>query len=79
MIFAILARFWEALEPPKINKKLKKSCSGRFWNAFRIFVYFWVGFGRVWGGFGEGFGRIFEIFWKEFQRNLGGQTLKNLL
>ena len=29
-IFVIWGRFWEALGLPKINKKLEKSCLGRF-------------------------------------------------
>ena len=55
-IFAILARFWEAPGAPKIDKKSKKSCSGRFWSALQIFhrfwKRFWTAFGRFWMDFG---------------------------
>ena len=45
--FMILARFWEAPGPPKIEKNQKKS------------IFFRVPFGRgVLEGFWEGFGRI---------------------
>ena len=40
-IFAILARFWTLPGHPKIDKKSKKSCLGRFWNAFRFLYRFW--------------------------------------
>ena len=66
---AILARFWEALGPPKIGKKSKKSHSGRIWNALRIFhrfwERFWSSFGRIWMDFEWIFGQIFEAFWKD--------------
>ena len=61
-IFAILARFWTLPGRPKIDKKSKKSCLGRFWNAFRFLYRFWNGFGKVLGGFGEVLGRVSEGF-----------------
>ena len=73
-ILTILARFWEAPGAPKINKKLKKSCSGRFWNAFGIFdrfwKRFWSDFGRFWMDFGWILGGFLEIF-----GFLGGRTM----
>ena len=53
--FVIFGGFWEAPGGPKINKKLKKSCSGRSWNMF--------GFER---GFQEGSGRVLGRFWEDF-------------
>ena len=72
-----MAGFWDVPGPPKIDKKSKKSCSGRLWNAFEILDCFrdgfrkvwgesWEGFGKVLRGFWEGFGRVFEIYWEEF-------------
>ena len=58
----ILARFWEAPGPPKIEKNKKN----RFVLAFRFEGGFWKGSGRVLGGFREGFGRILEAFWEGF-------------
>ena len=71
-IFAILAGFWEVLGLPKINKKSKKSCSGRFWNAFKIFDLLGDGLGKVLVRFGEGFERGSKAFWRLFRswRNL---------
>ena len=61
-IFVILARFWEAQGPPKIDKKSKKLHPGRFWNASKIFDRFGDSFGRVW----EGFGKVLGGFWQNF-------------
>ena len=56
----ILARFWEAPGPPKIEKKIKN----RFVLAFRFEGGFWKRSGKVLGGFWEGFGRILGAFWE---------------
>ena len=68
LIFAILARFWEALEPPKINKKLKN----RVRDASGTHLGFSFIFGSVLGGFGEGLGTVSEGFLKFFGRNFRG-------
>ena len=66
----ILARFWEAPDPPKIEKKSKqidfflrsvlKGGSGR------VLGWFWEDLGRVLGGFWERFGKVLDGFWKDF-------------
>ena len=61
-MFEILARFWEAQGPPKIDKKSKKLHLGRCWNASGIFNRFGDGFGRVW----EDFGKVLGGFWQNF-------------
>ena len=71
----ILASFWEAQGPPKIDKKSKKLHLGRFWNASKIVDRFGDGFGRVWEDFGrfwEGFGRTFKEIRDNFDSYLGG-------
>jgi len=65
---AILAQIWEAQGPPKIDKKLKKSCSERFWSTLGIFDRIWEGSGRVLGRFWEDFGRFLNGFWMDFWR-----------
>ena len=71
-IFANVARFWNLPGRPKIDKNSKKSCLGRFWNAFRFLYRFWNGFGKVLGRFGEVLGRVSEGFLRFFRswRNL---------
>ena len=59
---AILARFREAQGPPKIQEKLKKSCSERFWSTLGIFDRIWEGSGRVLGRFWEDFWRFLDGF-----------------
>ena len=56
---------------PKIEKKTNKSCSGRLWNAFKIFDRFWNGIGKVWGRFWEGLGWVSEGFLNFLGRNFG--------
>ena len=73
--FAILARFWEAPEAQKINKNLKKSRSGRFWNVFGIQYRFWTRFWSDLGGFWKDFGRILGGFWEDFWKDLILQTM----
>ena len=73
--FAILARFWEAPEAQKINKKSKKSRSGRFWNVFGIQYRFWTRFWSDLGGFWKDFGRILGGFWEDFWKDLILQTM----
>ena len=58
----ILARFWEAPGPPKIEKNKKN----RFVLAFRFEGGFWKGSGRVLGGFWKRFGKVLDGFWKDF-------------
>ena len=58
MIFGILARFWEALDPPKIKKIAKI--------LFFCVAVLKEGSGRVLGEFWDGFGRILEGFWTDF-------------
>ena len=50
-LFFDFSRFWEALGPPKISKKLKKLGWGRFRNAFSFEGGFWESSGVVLGGF----------------------------
>ena len=71
----ILARFWEALEGPKINKKIKNRKQyekGRCWDAPYFKGGFREGFGKVSGGFWEGFGRIwgrhFQFFFMDLRK-----------
>ena len=66
------ARFWGVPGLPKIDKKSKKLCSGRFWNALKTIHRFWDGFERVLDGFRKGFGRVSEGFLRFFRswRNL---------
>ena len=64
----ILARFWEALGPPKIRKNQKKSIFDRVQFRRRVLGGFWEGFGRILGGFGEDFGKV---FWLDFGKILG--------
>ena len=64
----MLAQIWEAQGPPKIDKKLKKSCSERFWTTLGIFDRIWEGSGRVLGRFWEDFGRFLDGFWMDFWR-----------
>ena len=72
----ILARFWEAPGAPKINKKLKKSRSGRFRDFksilgailkrfLRILERFWIDFGWISEGFGKNLGKMLGAFWKD--------------
>ena len=56
-IFAILARFWEAPGAPKIDKKSKKSCLGRFWDV-----------GAIWGAILDRLLQILDGFWQDFER-----------
>ena len=58
----ILARFWEGLDPPKIEKNRENSIflRGSFEGGF------WEGPGRVLGRFWEDFGRVLDRFWKDF-------------
>ena len=58
MIFGILARFWEALDPPKIKKIAKI--------LFFCVAVLKEGSGRVLGEFWDGFARILDRFWKDF-------------
>ena len=74
-IFAILVRFWEAPEAQKINKKSKKSRSGRFWNAFGIQYRFWTRFWSDFGGFWKDFEWILEGFWEDFWKDLTLETM----
>ena len=62
----ILARFWEALDLPKIEKNRENSIflRGSFEGGF------WEGPGRFW----DGFGRILEGFWTEL-----GQILERFV
>ena len=53
----ILARFWEAKNHQKIEKKPKKSIL-----AWALFLR------RLLRGFWEGFGRLLDEFWKDFGR-----------
>ena len=62
-----LSRFWEAPGPPKIKKKSKKSCLGRFGGFDRFTKRFKNNFGRFW----MDFDRIFEAFGKD----LRGRTM----
>ena len=71
-IFAVLMPFWEVPSLPKINKKSKKSPSGRFWSAFGFFVDFGSDVGSIlkdfeliFDEFWKDFGKILEIFWKD--------------
>ena len=70
--FAILARFWEAPGAQKINKKSKKSHSGRFWNAFGIQYRFWARFWTDFCGFCKELEWILEGFLNYF-RNIFGR------
>ena len=68
-LIVILARFWEAPGVPKINKKLKKSRSGRF-RDFKsilgaILKRFWIDFGWISEGFGKNLGKMLGAFWKD--------------
>ena len=65
----ILAKFWEALGAPKTKKKLKKSRSGRYFNAFGFEGRLWKGSGAILMRFWHDFRRISKIwngFWKDF-------------
>ena len=62
----ILARFWEAPGPPKLEKNLKN----RFVLAFRFEGGFWKGSGKVLKGFREGFGSVLGRFWMDFGKIL---------
>ena len=75
-LIMILARFWEAPGGPKINKKLKKSRSGRFRDFesileailkrfLRIWVRFWIDFEWISKGFGKNLGKMLGAFWKD--------------
>ena len=75
-LIVILARFWEAPGVPKINKKLKKSRSGRFRDFksilgailkrfSRILERFWIDFGWISEGFGKNLGKMLGAFWKD--------------
>ena len=66
-----MARFWEALGPPKIEKNQKKSIFYRVQFRRRVLGGFWEGLGRVLGGFGEEFGRVLGRFGKGFGSVLG--------
>ena len=70
-IFGDFARFWEAKKFPKIDKKSKKSCSGRFCGALKIYDRFWSRFWSDFGGFWMDFGRFLGGFWEDFGRILG--------
>ena len=61
MIFGILARFWEALDPPKIEKNRENSIflCGSFERGF------WEGSGRGLGRLWEDFGRVLDRFWMD--------------
>jgi len=58
----ILARFWEALDLPKIEKNRENSI---FWRG-SFEGGFWEGPGRVLVRFWEDFGRVLDRFWKDF-------------
>ena len=60
----ILARFWEALEAPKIKKNRKKLVLGWIWKAFGVPWWLLQGFERVLGRFGQGLGGVLEGFWE---------------
>ena len=72
----ILARFGEAPGAPKIDKKLKKSRSGRFRDFksilgailnrfFWILERFGIDFGWISEGFGKNLGKMLGAFWKD--------------
>ena len=58
----ILARFWEGLDPPKIEKNRENSIflRGSFEGGF------WERSGTALGGFWKGFGQIWDGFWRDF-------------
>ena len=56
-LIVILARFWEAPGAPKIDKKSKKSCLGRFWDV-----------GAIWGAILDRLLQILDGFWQDFER-----------
>ena len=58
----ILARFWEALGNPKIEKNRENSI---FWRG-SFEGGFWESSGTVLTGFWKGFGQILDGFWKDF-------------
>ena len=73
----ILARFWEALGPPKIEKKLKKiekivfgAVLERVWDLGSILEAILERFWWIWDGFWMDFGYILEGFWKDFGKIL---------
>ena len=65
-----MARFWEALGLPKIQKKTKKIdvLSRSVWKrgVGRLLGGFWDDLGRVLGGFWEHFGKVFDGFGEDF-------------
>ena len=65
-----MARFWEALGPPKIEKKQKKSMFCRVPFGRGVLEGFWEGFwddlGRVLGGFWKHFGKVLDGFGEDF-------------
>ena len=62
----ILARFWEALDLPKIEKNRENSIflRGSFEGGF------WEGSGRGLGRLWEDFGRVLDRFWMDFGKIL---------
>ena len=66
----ILARFWEALGPPKLWKNRPRWPKSGFWDVSWTRLSSKVGLGRVSGGFWKDFGRILGGFWKDFGRIL---------
>ena len=65
----ILARFWEAPGPPKIEKNRKNRFFSRSvlkGGSGRVLGGFWEDLGRVWGGFWKRFGKVLDGFWKDF-------------
>ena len=71
-LFCDFSRFWVDFGRPrdlqKSIKKLKKSCSERFWSTLGIFDRIWEGSGRVLGRFWEDFDRFLDGFWMDFWR-----------
>ena len=77
-MFSDFCGCWEAPGFPKIGKKLNKSRTNQFSNAFSFEAGFWEGSRRVLGRFErilrrfwQDFGNIFKAFWKDF----GEQTM----
>ena len=60
----MLARFWEALEAPKIKRNHKKLVLRWIWSAFGAPWWLWQGFEKVLGRFEHGLGGVLEGFWE---------------
>ena len=70
--FGILARFWEARGPQKIEKNWKNSKKIDFLTrsflkggSGRVLEGFWDGFERILNGFSGDFGKILGRIWRE--------------